>query len=99
MPIETQRRGVVAELAPACLEDRLGEVLYGLAWVHARAGGQEGSDVQAGGVPLQHAVGDEDQPIVHLQWQRLHPVAASGQQSERGVSIQTNVFHPPGAKP
>jgi hypothetical protein len=35
---------------PACLEDRLGEVLYRLAWVHARAGGQEGGDVHARGV-------------------------------------------------
>src|SRR5690349_646603 len=35
MPIETQRRGVVAYLAAACLEDSLGEVLHRLAGMHA----------------------------------------------------------------
>ncbi len=44
------------------------------------------------GVALQHAVGDEHQPVAHLQWQRLHPVAASGLQSERAVSLQANLL-------
>jgi hypothetical protein len=99
MPVETQRRGVVAQFAAALLEDGPGEVLHRLAGVHVHAGGQDGGDVHARGVALQHAVGDEHQPVAHLQWQCLHPVAAAGLQPERGVSLQTNLLDPPGPKP
>jgi hypothetical protein len=92
MPIETQRRGVVAELTATRLEDRLREVLYRLADVHVHAVGQDRGDVHARRVALQHAVGDEHQPVAHLQWQSLHPVAVSALQAERGVSLQTNVL-------
>ena len=34
MPIETQRRGVVAELTAAYLENRLCEVLHRLSLIH-----------------------------------------------------------------
>ena len=99
MPIETQRRGVVAQHAAALLEDRLSEVLHRLARVHVHASGEDGGDVQARGVALQHAVGDEHEPVAHLQRQRLHPVAPSGQQPERRVSLQTNLLDLPGSKP
>jgi hypothetical protein len=42
MPVETQRRGVVAQLTAARLEDRLGEVLHRLAGMHVHACGQDG---------------------------------------------------------
>jgi hypothetical protein len=51
------------------------------------------------GVALQHAVGDEDQPVAHLQWQRLHPVAASGLKTERALSLQRNVLDLPAPQP
>jgi hypothetical protein len=70
------------------LQDRLGEVLNRLAGMHIDARGQDGGDVQARGVALQHAVGDEDQPVADLQRQRLHAVAASGLQTEGAVSVQ-----------
>jgi len=61
--------------------------------------GQDGRDVHARSVALQHAVGDEHQPVTHLQRQRLHPVAASGLQAERAVSLQRNVLDLPGPQP
>src|SRR5947209_1493620 len=63
MPIETQRRGVVAELATADFEDSPSEVLHRLTGMHVNAGGQDGADVHERGVALQHPVGDEDQPV------------------------------------
>ena len=51
------------------------------------------------GVALQHAVGDEHQPVTHLQRQRLHPVVASEPQPERAVSLQTKLINLPGPKP
>jgi hypothetical protein len=86
-------------LTAARLEGRLGEVLYGLASVHAHACGQDSADVNAGGVALQHAVGDEHQPVACLQGQRLHPVAGSGLHAERAVSLQTNLLNLPGPQP
>jgi hypothetical protein len=61
--------------------------------------GQDGGDVQARSVALQHAVGDEHQPVAHLQWQRLHPVAASGLQAERAVGLQMDLLDLPGPQP
>ena len=90
MPVETQSCGVVAEIAAACPKDCLGEVLHRLASMHMRACAQDGSDVHTRGVALQHAVGDEHQPVSYLQLQRLHPVAASGLQAERAVGLQMN---------
>jgi hypothetical protein len=42
--------------------------------VHVPAGRQEGRDGHARSVALQHAVGDEHQPVTHLEWQRRRPV-------------------------
>jgi hypothetical protein len=91
MPIETQRRGVVVQLTLARSTASV-QVLHCLAGVHVHARGQDGGDVHVRGVALQHAVGDEHQPVAHLQLQRLHAVPASGLHSERAVSVQTNVL-------
>ena len=52
MPIETQRRGVIAELTATRMKDRLREVLHRLAGVHVHAVGQDCSDVHARGIAL-----------------------------------------------
>ena len=99
MPIETQRRGVVAELATADFEDSPSEVLHRLTGMHVDAGGQDGTDVHKRGVALQHPVGDEDQPVANLQWQRLHPVAPPVPNPERRVSLQVKLIDPPVPNP
>ena len=68
MPVEAQRRGVVAEPATTDFEDRPSEILYRLARMHIGAGGQDRADVHERGVALQHAVGDEHQPVANLQF-------------------------------
>ncbi len=69
-------------------------MLYGLTSVHAHACRQDGADVHAGGVALQHAVGDEHQPVARLQWQHLHTVAGPGLHAEQAISLQTNLLDP-----
>ena len=69
----------------------MGEVLDRLAGVHVPACGQDRRDVHVRGVAFQHTVGDEHQPVAHLQLQRLHPVAVPGLKAERAVGLQTNV--------
>ena len=99
MPVETQRRGVVAELATADFEDRPSEILYRLARMHIGARGQDRADVHERRVALQHAVGDEHQPVADLQRQRLHPIAASGSQPEWGVGLQAKLIDLPSPEP
>ena len=62
-------------------------MLHRLAGVHVHGRGEDGGDVHALGVALQHAVGDEHQPVANLQFDRLHAVAASALQAERTVSL------------
>ena len=74
-------------------------MLHGLAGVHVDAFGQDCGDVHPGSVAFQHAVGDEHQPVAHLQWKRLHAVTGSGDQPERAIGLQANLFAPPSPKP
>ena len=90
MPIETNAVASSRSWPPLACEDRLSEVLHRLAGMHVACLGQDRRDVHVRGVALQHAVGDEHQPVAHLQLQRLHPVAASGLEAERAVGLQTD---------
>jgi hypothetical protein len=53
-------------------------MLHRLARMHVCALDQNCGDVHALGIALQHAVGDEHQPVAYLQRQRLHPISGSG---------------------
>ena len=72
-------------------------MLHRLAGVHVHACGQDGGDVHARGVAPEHSVGDEDQPVANLQWQRLHPVAASVLHAKRTVGLQNEPARPAAA--
>jgi hypothetical protein len=75
----------------------MGEVLHRLAGMHVEALRQDREHVQASRLTFQHAVGDEHQPVSHLQLQRLHPIAASGLQAERAVDFQVDLVNLSGA--
>src|SRR4051795_5287918 len=59
MPVKAQRCRIVAEPAIRGLEDDLRQMLYGFARVHLATGCEDRRDVDAFGVSLEHAVGEE----------------------------------------
>jgi hypothetical protein len=91
MPVEAHRGRVVVEHAAARVEDRLGEVLHGLSRMHLRAGRDHGLDVDALGIALQHAVGEEQEAVAGLERQVLHAVLAAPHGPERQVGFE---LHP-----
>src|SRR5690242_12051192 len=63
VPVEAERGRVIDEVPAGCGEDGLREVLYCLPRVEVGAAGDHGCDVDVAGVALQHAVGEEEQPV------------------------------------
>ena len=99
MPVQAQRRRVVFELAPGRLEDGLDHVLHGFARMHLRFRQQDGVDVDVGDVALEHAVGEEDQPVARHERQRLHLVRVTRHDPERRVGPQRHGLDAPAAQP
>src|SRR4051812_20752106 len=60
-------------------------MLHGFARVHLATGRQHRRDVDAFRVSLEHAVGQEHDPVAWLKWQRLHTVRVAGDDAERWV--------------
>ena len=74
MPVKAHDGRIVLELTSCGLEDSLDEMLDDLAGVQFRVLRDQGLDVHAGGVALEHTVSDEDQPVAWRKRQRLHLV-------------------------
>src|SRR4051794_14375113 len=85
VPVKAQRRRVVAQLAVGGVEDDLREMLHGLARVQLATGGEDGCDVDALGVSLEHAVGEEQDPVARLERQRLNAILVAAGDAERRV--------------
>ena len=60
-------------------------MLHRFARVHLATGRQNRRDVDALGVSLEHAVGEEHDPVAWLKGQRLHAVLVARDDAERRV--------------
>ena len=82
-PCQSRHIAVASSLSSPSgrLEDGLDEVLHRFARMHLRARRDHGLDVDAGGVALEHAVGEEHQPVTGLERQRLHAVLVAAARS------------------
>ena len=67
--------------------------------VRLRAGRDHGLDIDAGGVALQHAVGEEQEPVAGLERQALLAVLVARQGPERGVDLELHRVHASVAQP
>jgi hypothetical protein len=99
VPVEAHRGRVVVEHAAARFEDGLGEVLHGLARMHLRAARDHALDVDAGGVALQHAVGEEQEAVAGLERQDLLAVLVARHGSERRLGLELHAVDAAVAQP
>ena len=97
MPVEAQRRRVVSELTLGGLEDNMREVLHGFARMQLATGCQHRRDVDARGVSLQHAVGEEQDSVAWLEWQRLYAVLMAADDPERRLEEEIQLVNAPAA--
>src|SRR3954464_10371602 len=67
-------------------------MLDGFARMHFSTGRQNRRDVDAFGVSLEHAVGEEHDPVAWLKWQRLYAVLVARDDSERWVGREFQAF-------
>ena len=93
------RGGVVLERRTRRVEDHLREVLDRFARVLVAVGGDHRRDVDVLRVALQHAVGEEHQPVTRLQRQRLHLVLVATDDPERRVGLEDELLDASGAQP
>ena len=93
MPVQAHGGGVVFELAAGRVEDGLDKVLHGFPRVHFPAARHYRRDVDAVSVALQHAVGEEHQPVPRLKRQRLHTGLVATHDPERRVGRHVHALH------
>ena len=92
MPVKAQRCRVVSKLAVGRFEDDLGQMLHRFARVHLAITGDDRGDVDALGVSLEHAVGEEQNSVARLERQRLYAVFAAVDDPERRVGRELQVL-------
>lgn len=98
VPVKAQRCGVVAKLAVGGVEDDLGQMLHGFARVQLAISGEDGCDVDALSVSLEHAVSVEQNSVPRLQLQRLYAVVVAAVDTERRVSRERKALDAPVAE-
>src|SRR3954453_6660742 len=98
VPVKAQRCGVVAELAVGGIEDDLGQMLHGFARVQLAISGEDGGDVDALSVSLEHAVGEKQNSVLRQQRHRLYAILVTAVDTERRVSRERQALDPTVAK-
>ena len=88
VPVQAQRRGVVAQCSAAGLHGASDEALNRFARVVSAARGEHGADIDRGGVALQYAVGEKHQAIARFKRQRLDAERVVRVDPERWVGLQ-----------
>jgi len=85
VPVKAQDRGVVAQVSAAGPDDRSREVLDRLPGVQVPARGQDGEGIDRPDVALQHAVGQEHEPVAGLERKLLDAVRLGHRGGERQI--------------
>jgi len=92
VPVETQDRGVVSEIASRGAHDGRAEGVNGLAGVQVTGKAERVGHVQIGRVAFEHAVGDEDDAITGCHGELLHPEVIARPDAERKVDVQLDLL-------
>lgn len=83
VPVEAEHGGVIAQVPAGDSEYGGAECMHDLARVQVGGVPERGVEVQIGGVPLEHPVRDEHDPVAGFERERLHLEGPAGLEAER----------------
>ena len=88
VPVDDEYGGVVAHCPAIDIEDGAGEHLHRLAWVQVTERGEKLLDLGFGCVALEHAVGDQGEPVAGVELEALQRVGLVGCDSEDEPGVE-----------
>lgn len=99
MPVQDQDRGVVAEVALTGFRDRGRQGPDGLPGMQRAGVMDDPGQIDGGGTPVLHAVGEQYQPVTGPQMQLLLAVGDRRRYAERQVDGELDLLDRPVAQP
>lgn len=94
VPVQAEHGGVVAQIAADDPQDGVAERVHDLAGMQVGGVAQRGVDVQIGGVPFEHPVGDEHDAVARFERERLQLDGSAGLEAKRQIDGQLDLLDP-----